>query len=107
VTLPDVDTVADRAKLPRNDPKAATALLVACSWARTVLGRPVDDPLDDLNDAGNEAVAGAAADFAKLPAAQAALLQPDNVDLAVLPFDIGRRWETLLGRGNKHLWALR
>jgi hypothetical protein len=106
VTLPDADAVAARAAVNTNDPRAAAALEVALSWARVTLARAPDDPLDDLNPTGDEAVLGAAADFLKLPAAQAALLENNDVP-STLPFDIGRRWETLLARGNKHLWALR
>lgn len=104
--LPVAADVANRADIAANDPRAPTALLVALSWARGCLARDVADPLSDLNDTGNEAVLGAAADFLKLPAAQSALVV-DNEAPAALPFDIGRRWEQLLCRGNKHLWALR
>lgn len=104
--LPDAADVALRSKLAANDPRAPIALNVALSWARGCLGRDVADTLADLTDTGNEAVLGAAADFLKLPAAQQALVV-DNEAPSALPFDIGRRWEQLLCRGNKHLWALR
>lgn len=106
MALPSAANVADRAQVAANDPRAPTALMVALSWARGVLGRVVDDPLSDLNATGHEAILGAAADFLKLPAAQSALVS-DNEAPSALPFDIGRRWETMLARGNKHLWAVR
>ena len=106
MALPTAADVATRASVSANDPRVPTALSVALSWARGVLGRAVDDALTDLNASGNEAVLGAAADFLKLPAAQSALVV-DNDAPSALPFDIGRRWEQLLARGNKHLWAAR
>lgn len=105
--LPTTTTIATRSKLSTNDPALAPALAIALSWARTVLGRPVDDPLADLNDTGNDAVAGYAADVLRIPAFQAALADPANEGIAGIPYDIGRRWETALLRGNKHTWALR
>lgn len=107
MTLPDVDAVATRAAVPANDPRVPIALSVALSWARGCLGRVVDDVLDDLNATGDEAVLGAAADFLKLPAAQAALMSDENAVPGAMPIDIGRRWELLLCRGNKHLWGVR
>jgi hypothetical protein len=105
MALPTVADVATRATVPANDPRVPGALACALAWARTTMGRAVDDALTDLTATGNEAVLGAAADFLKLPTAQSALLEDENA--AVMPFDIGRRWETLLCRGNKHLWAVR
>jgi hypothetical protein len=106
MALPTAADVATRAGVTANDPRAPAALSVALAWARGCLARAVDDPLTNLNATGNEAILGAAADFLKLPAAQSALVS-DNEAPSALPFDIGRRWETMLARGNKHLWAVR
>lgn len=106
MSLPTAATVAARANANVNDPRVPLALAVALSWARTTLARDPGDTLADLNATGEEAILGAAADFLKLPAAQAALVT-DNEVPATLPFDIGRRWENMLARGNKHLWAVR
>lgn len=105
MALPTTATIATRTKVPANDARLPGALAVALSWARTTLGRPIDDTLADLNESGNDAVAGMAADIVRVPSVQAALIE-GTLDISMVPFDIGRRWELPLCRGNKHLWAI-
>jgi hypothetical protein len=107
MALPAEPDVATRGKVPANDPRVAVALAVALSWARTHLARAADDDLSDLNDTGNEAVLGYAVDVLKLPALQLALTDPTNESLVSVPYEIGARWATMLGRGNKQTWAIR
>lgn len=103
--LPTADTIAARVTLPTNDPRPAAALAVALAWARTALARPVDDLLADLNETGNDAIAGYAADVLRAPQVQAALMA-GTIDYTTIPVDVGRRWELALCRGNKHRWAV-
>lgn len=107
MSLPTVDDVAARARITANDPRAAAALAIALDWARERLSREPADPLSDLNAAGNDAVAGYAVDVLKVPSIQLALADVDNLTASTIPFDIGRRWELALTRGNKHVWAIR
>jgi hypothetical protein len=103
--MPTAVTIAERVSLPTNDPRPTNALAVALSWARTTLSRPVDDPLGDLNESGNDAIAGFAADVLRAPAVQAALMA-GTIDYTTIPVDVGRRWELALCRGNKKRWGV-
>lgn len=105
MALPTTVTIAARTKVPANDPRLAGALAVALSWARLTLGRTQIDALADLNDMGYDAIAGYAADIVRVPSVQAALID-GTIDISTVPFDVGRRWEIPLCRGNKHLWAI-
>lgn len=103
--LPTTATIATRLGVTANDTRLAGALAVALSWARTTLARDVADPLTDLNESGNDAIAGYAADVARVPSVQRALME-EQLDFSTVPYDIGRRWELALCRGNKDLWAI-
>lgn len=107
MALPDAAAVASRAKVPANDPRVEPALAVALSWARTHLARAADDDLSDLNDTGNEAVLGYACDVLRLPELALVLSNPENAAQVATPYEIGARWATILGRGNRKLWAVR
>jgi hypothetical protein len=102
--LPTAATVATRCALPTNDARIAPALLAGLSWARTELCRTAVDPLTDLNDAGNNAIAGYCADLLSVES-YAQQLVSGTLDRQVA-HDIGLRHVAQLCPGNKHAWAI-